>query len=135
MDSRGFEVRLPPVPVSAGAARRYVEDALRGWLDRDRMEQVRVAVSELVANCVRHARLGPADAVEVVGSIDPRTLRIEVRDVGPGFEPHLERLGDADTGWGLYILDQLADRWGTAPARPSAVWFEMDLNAAGGVTG
>ena len=131
MDSRGFDVRLPPIPTSPGAARRYVENALSGSLDQDRMELVRLVVSELVANSVRHARLAPTDAVEVIGSIDPRTLHIEVRDLGPGFEPERVRLSEADTGWGLHILDQLADRWGTTNTESSTVWFEMDLPATG----
>jgi anti-sigma regulatory factor (Ser/Thr protein kinase) len=135
MDSRQFEVRLPPGPASPAAARRSVEDALGSSIGQPRLDDVRILISELVSNCVRHAELGPGDAVAVTGSVGPTVLRMEVADGGPGFEPDLPHLGDPDTGWGLYILDQLADRWGTTRDEASTVWFEMDLDAAGDPAG
>jgi hypothetical protein len=53
---------------------------------------------------------------------------MEVKDDGPGFEPYRHRLGAEDTGWGLHILDQLVDRWGTT-ADTGGVWVEMDVRA------
>ena len=31
-------------------------------------------------------------------------------------------------GWGLYLVDQLADRWGVARDHLNRVWFEMDCD-------
>jgi serine/threonine-protein kinase RsbW len=129
MDSRQFEVRLPAVPASPAAARDSIEESLRLTLTPTRLEQIRIVISELVTNAIRHAQMSPTDTIEVLGSIDPTALRVEVLDRGPGFEPRRNELGDPDTGWGLYILDHLADRWGTTPNDPSSVWFEMDLDA------
>ena len=48
-------------------------------------------------------------------------------DCGSGFqpperpEPHRDRTG----GWGLCLVDQLADRWGVAPDDVTRVWFEL----------
>ncbi len=30
------------------------------------------------------------------------------------------------SGWGLYIVQRLASRWGVVRGRPSFVWFEID---------
>ena len=53
-------------------------------------------------------------------------MRVEVADRGPGFDP---RLADdrAGSGWGLYLVDQLADRLGVSRTDGTTVWFEIDL--------
>ena len=31
------------------------------------------------------------------------------------------------SGWGLFLVDELADRWGVEPADPGTlIWFEID---------
>jgi hypothetical protein len=30
-------------------------------------------------------------------------------------------------GWGLYLVDRIADRWGIVSNRMNRVWFEVDL--------
>jgi len=57
-------------------------------------------------------------------------VRVEVADHGPGFaaapgRPDAEDIG----GRGLFLVDRLADRWGTAEGG-TRVWFELD-GAAG----
>lgn len=135
MDSRQFEVRLPAVPASPAAARDAVERSLSALLSPAKLDEARIAVSELVSNAVRHAQMSPHDSIEVRGAIHPGLLRVEVCDQGPGFEPDPYRAPHADSGWGLHILDQLADRWGTSPEQPVSVWFEMDLDSPGSVAG
>ena len=87
MGSREFEVRLPAVPASPAAARAAVERSLNTVLSPGKLDEARIAVSELVSNAVRHANLAPEDSIELRGSLDPGVLRVEVRDGGPGFEP------------------------------------------------
>jgi hypothetical protein len=61
--------------------------------------------------------------VAVTGGV----LRVEVHDPGHGFE-----LRDAPSdplrasGWGLVLVEELADRWGVDHAPRTRVWFEMD---------
>jgi hypothetical protein len=57
------------------------------------------------------------------------TVRVEVADRGEGFEP-VPRDADRSRpgGWGLYLVDQLADRWGVARDQMNRVWFEMDCD-------
>jgi anti-sigma regulatory factor (Ser/Thr protein kinase) len=53
---------------------------------------------------------------------------VEVTDRGKGFDPELvpppRRSGIG--GWGLYLVDRLADRWGVDGDRATRVWFEID---------
>jgi hypothetical protein len=51
---------------------------------------------------------------------------VEVTDPGPGFgevrAPSIYR----DSGWGLYLVEQVANRWGVDRSRWNTVWFEID---------
>jgi anti-sigma regulatory factor (Ser/Thr protein kinase) len=89
---------------------------------------VRLLVSELVTNSVRHAQIGPEDSIELKVTVDDARVRVEVADRGPGFEPPQQdpTAEDArDSGWGLFFVTQLADRWGVDGAE-GRVWFEIE---------
>ena len=86
---------------------------------------VRLLVSELVTNSVEHARVGPEDSISLTLRISDELVRVEVRDGGPGFAaPIAPPPDDADKGWGLYLVEQLADAWGVGD-RAQGVWFEI----------
>jgi anti-sigma regulatory factor (Ser/Thr protein kinase) len=116
-----LKVRLPADKKAPGLARRAL-DALNGELEGVR-EPVRLLVSEVVTNSVRHAGLTHADKIELEVAAEPSAVRVEVVDPGPGFEAAVERSPNAEGGFGLFFVDELADRWGTDGAR---VWFELD---------
>ena len=86
-------------------------------------------MSELVTNSVVHAGLSPEEAITVTVTVQGGLARGEVRDGGPGFEPPQKpapKLGLAG-GWGLYIVNRVADRWGVANTGSKSVWFEIEL--------
>ena len=58
----------------------------------------------------------------------PDRVRIEVRDDGIGFRPR-SRTADQDVrgGWGLHLVEQLADEWGVEPGVQNCVWFSLRL--------
>lgn len=119
-----LSLRLPPMPASIPRA-RHMLDALAGNLDGSLFDDLQLLVSEVVTNSIRHGSGG--GGVDLRVSIDPRTVRVEVEDPGPGFRPQV-RDGDAvrDTGWGLLLVDRLASRWGVVAAGCTRVWFELD---------
>ena len=87
---------------------------------------VRLLVSELVTNSVKHANVSEQDSVYLEVKMDGDVVRVEVRDSGPGFEPPAAAPPeDADEGWGLFLVEQLADEWGVDRER-QAVWFAID---------
>jgi anti-sigma regulatory factor (Ser/Thr protein kinase) len=111
-------------PYAVTAARLALAD-LDSQLDPSLAFDVRLLVSELVTNSVQHARVAAEDSIVLVLSISSETVRVEVRDEGPGFEPPSSAPpDDADAGWGLFIVEQLADSWGVGEGG-KGVWFEM----------
>ncbi len=121
----------------AGAtAPSYARALVAGLRDRvpeDVLGDVILLVSEVVTNCVRHADLGSGDAIRLLVRASGTAVRLDVIDQGKGFdmpevvEHDIRQLG----GWGLYIVDQLADRWGVERRHGSRVWFEIDAGPDG----
>jgi hypothetical protein len=80
---------------------------------------------ELVTNAMRHS--GSTEPVGLDVTAVPGAVRIEVRDRGPGFDPDpgtptLRQVG----GRGLFLVEQLADRWGYAHDGDGfLVWAEL----------
>jgi anti-sigma regulatory factor (Ser/Thr protein kinase) len=97
-------------------------------LERSLLDDVRLLVSELVTNSVRHARCNcDAGIVGLDVKVHPDCLRVEVSDPGHGFEPKPRYEGQsAESGWGLYLVDTLSSRWGVGRTDGTNVWFEID---------
>jgi anti-sigma regulatory factor (Ser/Thr protein kinase) len=92
-----------------------------------RLEDAKLLVSELVTNAVHHAHLRAGDVITLVVETTEHALRVEVRDPGNGFRPAEPELdGGRVSGWGLYLVRELSDRWGVERSAPTRVWFELD---------
>ena len=122
-----LQLCLPAGPDAARRARVRL-DELGGHIQDSVLEVVRLLVTELVTNSVRHG--GGRDEMPVHVEVDlfSNAIRVEVTDSGPGFEldhpprPHRDRPG----GWGLCLIDSLADRWGVERDDETHVWFEVE---------
>ena len=60
-------------------------------------------------------------------------VRVEVCDPGPGFDRRAttpERRLGGEGGYGLLIVEQVADRWGVTRDHGARVWFEIDRDNA-----
>lgn len=124
-----FGLDLPRELDSAAAARHAV-DQLADRLPEDQLGDVRLLVSELVTNSLRHAELGPDDRIRLGVEVDDRRVHVEVSDPGKGFDVEMPA-DDPDTveGWGLYLVATLSDRWGVdkdGAGGVTKVWFELD---------
>jgi anti-sigma regulatory factor (Ser/Thr protein kinase) len=119
----GLSLRLARGPNAAVKARRSLA-TLRGDLDAPLMETLRLLVTELVTNSVRHAR---ADTVLVRVLVGNSAVWTEVIDRGPGFDPAETGFPSRDhTGWGLFLVERLAERWGVnQDGNGTRVWFEL----------
>src|SRR5215216_984816 len=121
-----LSVRFERGPSAASAARNALV-ALEPRVDAGCLDDIRLLVSELVTNAVRHAGGPDGGEVQLDVSIEAPRLRVEVGDPGAGFDPQprddeMTRPG----GWGLYLVDRIADRWGVVRNRMNRVWFEID---------
>ena len=111
-------------PYAVTAARLALAD-LESQLDASVAFDVRLLVSELVTNSVQHAAVSAEDSIVLVVSMTDDVVRVTVRDEGPGFEPPASPPPeDADAGWGLFLVEQLADSWGVSDGGKD-VWFEI----------
>jgi anti-sigma regulatory factor (Ser/Thr protein kinase) len=126
-DAGDVSIELEAGPSAAAMARSALIPIERQVGD-DLMADVRLLVSELVTNSVRHADMPPPGMVNVDVSLDAHTIHVEVRDNGTGFEPRRRRAGQSKAGgWGLFLVERLADRWGVMRNSVTRVWFEIDL--------
>jgi anti-sigma regulatory factor (Ser/Thr protein kinase) len=124
------EHELSVTPEAAAEARHALGD-MADVLSGGRARDVRLLVSELVTNAVRHANLADGDVILLVIELADSTLRVEVHDPGGGFIPSAPSPDPArPSGWGLYLVAELADRWGVDSDDQTLVWFELDRAVA-----
>ena len=132
-DADRVSVRFEPGPTAACSARNALL-ALDGRLEPAAMEDVRLLVSELVTNSVRHSHSGRGETIGLDVKLARGTVRVEVCDDGIGFEPRPRKPGQSKAGgWGLYLVEKLADRWGVMRNHITKVWFEIDTSAPRGI--
>jgi anti-sigma regulatory factor (Ser/Thr protein kinase) len=127
-----LQLALAPTVTAPDRARAEVA----AWLARTGrggtlIDDVRLLVSELVTNCVRHASLTKDQPVKLTATLHAAILRLEVHDQG--------RLGTvarrppgslAESGFGLNLVARLADDWGVdRDSRGTTVWLELAAGA------
>ncbi|MFE9438558.1 SpoIIE family protein phosphatase [Streptomyces sp. NPDC006602] len=114
---------LPLEPVSAARARALTSAKLSEWGLEHLAFTTELIASELVTNVYRYAS-GPA----TLRLIRERCLVCEVSDTSHT-SPHLRRARTTDEGGrGLFLVAQMAERWGTRYTREGkTVWTEQPL--------
>lgn len=126
-----IDLTLEPQPDAPARARRALL-ALREMVDEGVWGDVQLLVSELVTNSLLHAGLADEDRIELAVRVNDRRVRVEVADPGGAFalSPDREDEDDGIGGWGLYLVEQLADRWGLDRGGATRMWFELDRGPA-----
>ena len=118
--------KLPGGAQAPAEARGLIGDWVGGELSRATLEDIKLLVSEVVTNAVRHpSGSGP---IEMRVTLRRGTIRVEVLDPGgQGFaKPSVSTPPpDALGGRGLLIVDRVATRWGVDEGSPTRVWFEL----------
>jgi anti-sigma regulatory factor (Ser/Thr protein kinase) len=102
--------------------------------DRDVGETTRATlallVSEVVTNAVIHPEVQGAGDIRLRAQIAEGLIRVEVTDQGSGFEPRPRDATRSDRGYGLFLLDKQAARWGVDQRGGTTVWFELTMRTA-----
>jgi len=137
------ELRLPPDTQLVGLARLVVVSAARtAGLDDERIEDLRLVVSEAITNAMlAHARHGRETepillSLEDVRSADGQGawFAVTVRDAGPGFDHHAcaarERDWSEEHGLGLTLIKGLADHAEFVHEEGMRVRLSFDLPTA-----
>ncbi|WP_405771765.1 SpoIIE family protein phosphatase [Actinacidiphila glaucinigra] len=110
-------------PVAVAHTRELVRDTLAAWGLEHAAFTTELVVSELVTNAIRYGR-----PPVVLRLIHESELICEVTDAS-STAPHLRRARLFDEGGrGLFIVAQLAQRWGTRHTRTGkTIWAELPL--------
>ena len=110
---------------------RHAIAGLSPFLDQRVLADAQLLVSELVTNSVRHAGLAAGDCIELSLRASGMAVMVEVADRGRGFgeRPHRHPLAEPGTetpsGWGLFLVEQIASSWGITEGDEVRVWFEL----------
>jgi len=98
------------------------------WPSQRLRDAAALMLAELVANAVLHGGVRADEEVRVDVEIADRTVTFSVLDRGPGFERPAPDAPAASGGFGLMIVDRLAQRWGvTRGPAGTRVWFALVL--------
>jgi anti-sigma regulatory factor (Ser/Thr protein kinase) len=118
------------MPEQVSRARAFVASlADRAGMARDAVDTAALLTSELVTNAMLHTSSGGSQGAVTVAVIDgPDGLMVEVIDDGsPYTGPEVQGDRYASQGHGLFLVEQLASRWGyLRDAAGTTVWFELD---------
>ena len=131
-----------PEPAAVAAARKFVRDTLRSWLDTapgaeadgGLVDDAVLLTSELVTNAVVHA----GTQVQVTCKLAAGAVEVVVRDshparMVPGPAPDDTVPAERTGGRGLLLPSALAAAWGVSYGTDAkAVWFRMGLPGAPG---
>ena len=123
-------LELTAEALSVGKARGWIDSVAAGLVADDRRGDLRLVMTEVVTNAVRHGAQG--GTLRIAATPKPEFLCVQVTDDGAGLVPRPGAMGsDENGGFGLFIVEQLARRWGvTRENRSTRVWFEFDYLGA-----
>lgn len=118
-------LRLVRAATAPALARLHVQSELAASVTAGRLHDLVLLTSEVVTNAVQHSRAGTIEISVVAGTT---FTRIEVGNPGQSWdrrpEPRESGLDEAG-GWGLFLVEQLSDRWDVSDS-DHTVWFEFD---------
>jgi anti-sigma regulatory factor (Ser/Thr protein kinase) len=127
-----LELSVSP-DLSALAEVRRSLDAFR--LPPGVREDAQLLVTELVSNSIRHAELRAGERIRIWAGWSGRRLKVIVRDRDDGqpsqpvgIAGSIRPAPGAESGWGLFIVNQLATRWGAIHDGGTGYWFELDAS-------
>lgn len=132
---RRFSVALSATRRGARLARLLAAEQLRSW--GLPLDPARLIVAELATNAASHGRVPGRSFRLTLAVTRSGALRIEVTDTRGDCLPVRALVTSetpAESGYGLLLVEELADRWGVVdgPLPSKTVWAELDLEFAAG---
>jgi anti-sigma regulatory factor (Ser/Thr protein kinase) len=124
--SESIQLTLDSSLEAGHAARVAIADGYPSLQEPARTDLM-LLVTELVTNAVRHGGDRGDLPIRLEVERNDGHVHVRVEDPGTTFIPPPAILsGDSAGGWGLFLVDQVADRWGVSPAPAGTrVWFEL----------
>jgi anti-sigma regulatory factor (Ser/Thr protein kinase) len=111
-------------------ARHALREAVGGALSQRALGDAELLVSELATNCVEHAGCDEDGLLAMEAAVRGDHVHVRLCDQGIGFDG--ARPGEPDAGraggFGLVLLDRIANDWGVQRGERFCVWFELSRN-------
>ena len=108
-----LRLEVPPVPAYVGLTRTIVTNlaASLPGIDDDRLDDLRIAVSEACTSAIDAHEPGDTDPVVVRCDVDGDALYVQIDDrAGPADRPALTAESpEGERGWGLQLIRALVD--------------------------
>ena len=102
-------------------AREWAEQAAREFgFGPDQCYQVKLAMSEAVANAIQHGSAGPEDPIHISAKANGDALIFEVRDTGVYVEPE-EPAEMSERGRGLVVVSLVMDEMHLRPGADGSI--------------
>jgi anti-sigma regulatory factor (Ser/Thr protein kinase) len=111
-----LQLELAAIPTAPGCGRGWVGVVLREWGRADLVELAELLVSELVTNAMDASSRAGAPAIRLAIAADRQHVMISVRDFAPGAPAPRQPGDDEESGRGLWLVAELAERFGWHPA-------------------
>ncbi|MET8539946.1 ATP-binding protein [Kitasatospora sp. NPDC004799] len=112
-----LDSRAESTPLARYLLRAYLSGLPYGERYRDTAE---LLLGELFANAVQHSDAPDDRRIEIRFSLPDTRLRIEVHDAASGHPALHTATPDDEHGRGLFLVNELAERWGCA-SRPGGI--------------
>jgi anti-sigma regulatory factor (Ser/Thr protein kinase) len=123
---------LSPDASAPSKARELLGEVLDGHCSSEQLSKAQLALSEVVNNAVQHGPAENQDRIELEIVHVDGLVTVRVIQLGPVPErPSIVNMPEAWStgGYGLAIIDSIADRWGVQ-VQPPSVWFDIRCGEA-----
>jgi two-component sensor histidine kinase len=107
-------------------ARRWLGE-LEMPLAPSRADAAELLVAELVTASVKHALADGVQSIDIRLRAEDGVVHLDVSDPARLARPDVPDRPDEATGFGFYLVDKLADRWGVNDGEAPGLWFELDI--------
>jgi two-component sensor histidine kinase len=107
-------------------ARHWIGE-LQMPLAPNRADAVELLVAELVTASVKHAMADGVDLIDIWLCAEDGVVHLDVSDPARRTAPVVPERPDEATGFGFYLVDKFADRWGITDGDAPGLWFELDI--------
>lgn len=120
--------RLPGGADAPSRARELLTGLVGATTPDETLHDLHLLTTEIVTNAVCHADVDESGTLELHVVAREEMLRVSVTDPGGPTVPRIKELDvTAPGGMGLFLVDQVSERWGFERADDGAtqVWFEL----------
>ena len=118
---------VPAGPRAASIARAALDHEMASTALRRRIDDAKTVITEVVTNAVKYGiEHGQGDIRVVIDASDERLqVRVEQPLQADSVHPRRPQPSARAGGFGLLIVEALADAWGVDPGPPGRVWFRI----------